>query len=107
MQLQGAMANLQSAGSSTDVSKSASSTTSLSEDIQGNFINSASNRESGPSLFHAIVRMIAVVEGGILDPNDPEYGFGVNDALYGILINKNHRLVYTRQYGLRMVDIIN
>lgn len=36
MQLQGAMANLQSAGSSTDVSKSASSTTSLSEDIQGN-----------------------------------------------------------------------
>jgi len=107
MQLHGAAQNLQSTGSSTDVAKSASSTTDLSEDNEGNFAHSASNRERGLSLFHAVVRMIATAEGGIVDPADPELGFGINDALYGILINKAHRLVYTRQYGLRLVDIID
>lgn len=105
MQVQGAT---QSAGSSADVSKSASSSTSLAEDVTDNLTSGPSTRESGAglSLFHAVVRMIATVEGGILDPADPEFGFGVNDALYGILINRTHRLVYTRQFGLRLVDII-
>jgi len=108
IQLQGALENLRSAGSSTDASKSASSTTSLTEDMMDVLASRTSNRESGagPSLFHAVIRMIAAAEGGILDPADPEFGFGVNDALYGILINKTHRLVYTRQFGLRLVDII-
>jgi len=107
MQLQGVAPDQQSTSSSTDVSQSVSSTTSLNDDNHGNCINNASYHESGQlSLFHAVVRMIAMVEGGILDPNDPEFGFAVNDALYGILINKTHRLVYTRQFGLRLVDFI-
>jgi len=97
------MPNQQLTGSSTDLSQSASSTTSLFED---NHIGNASNHESG-RLFHAIVRMIALIEGGIIKPDDPEYGFAVNDALYGILINKTHRLVYTRQFGLRLVEFID
>jgi len=94
----------------TDVSQSASSATSLSEDINlDNYISSASNHEppSRPQLFHAVVRMIALVEGGILEPSDPEFGFAVNDALYGILVNSTHRLVYTRQFGLRLVEFID
>jgi len=50
---------------------------------------------------------MALVEGGILDPDDPEFGFAVNDALYGVRINRTHRLVYTRQYGLRLIDFID
>lgn len=109
LQLQGVAANQQSTStiSSADVSQSASSATSVSEDHVGSHINNASNLESGrPSLFHAVVRMIALVEGGIIEPTDPELGFAVNDALYGILINKTHRLVYTRQFGLRLVQLL-
>jgi len=108
IQLQDVAENQQSTSSSTDVSQSASSATTLSDDNIGNYMSSASGHESGrPSLFHAIVRMIALVEGGIIEPDDPEHGFAANDALYGILINKTHRLVYTHQYGLRLVELIN
>ena len=102
------MQNLQSAGPSTDLLKSSSSTTSLSEDIHEYATDTSSNHEPGcgPSLFDAVVRMIATAEGGIIDPTDPEFSFGVNDALYGILINKTHRLVYTREFGLRLLDMI-
>ena len=95
----------QSTSSSNDVSQSASSATSLSED-NCSIINPPNHESGRPSLFHAIVRMMALVEGGILEPNDPEFGFAVNDALYGIAINKTHRLVYTRQYGLRLLEFI-
>ena len=102
------MENQQSMSSSTDVSQSTSSARSVSEDNVGSHINNATNLESGrPSLFHAVVRMIALVEGGIIAPTDPELGFAVNDALYGILINKTHRLVYTRQFGLRLVQLLD
>jgi len=107
MQPQGSTVK-QSTSSSTDVSQSTSSATSLSDDNAGSNNNSSAAVESGgPSLFHAVIRMIALVEGGIIDPNDPELGFAVNDALYGILINKTHRLVYTRQFGLRLVQLID
>ena len=110
MRLQGVKPNHQSTSSSADVSQSTSSVTSLSsqsDDNIGNYVNNASNQEtSRPSLFHAVVRMIAMAEGGIIDPNDPEFGFATNDALYGILINKTHRLVYTRPFGLRLVQLI-
>ena len=49
--------------------------------------------------------MIAVSEGDIISPSDPEFSVAVNDALYGILINTHSRLVYDDLVGLDLVDI--
>ena len=59
-----------------------------------------------PTLFHTIVSMMAVVEGGIISPSDPEFGPAVNDALYGIVINGTQRLVYDKEVGLDLVNIV-
>ena len=58
-----------------------------------------------PALFHAVVRMIALVEGGgLVDRDGPEFDIAVADANYGMLINDSRRLVYTRQYGLQLLE---
>jgi len=95
---------------SESITPTSSATSNLSEDSATGNNTCAQNHETssrGPALFHAVVRMMALVEGGIVEPADPEFGFAVNDAMYGIIINKTHRLVYTRQYGLRLLDFID
>jgi len=58
-----------------------------------------------PELFHAVLRMIAMVEGGgLIDRNGLEFDIAVADANYGMLINDSRRLVYTRQYGLQLLE---
>ena len=57
------------------------------------------------SLFHSTMSMIAVAEGGIIAPSEPEFDSAVNDALYGILINSTHRLVYDKDTGLDLVPV--
>ena len=56
------------------------------------------------SLFRAIINMIAVTEGGIVDKSHPEFPTATTDALYGIYVNRNSRLIYDRTYGLEFVD---
>lgn len=61
-----------------------------------------------PELFHAVIRMIALTEGGgMVDRNGPEFSIAVADANYGMQINGSHRLVYTRQFGLQLIDFID
>jgi hypothetical protein len=52
--------------------------------------------------------MIALVEGGgLVDRNGPEFGIAVADANYGMEINGSHRLVYTRKFGLQLIDFVD
>ncbi len=40
-----------------------------------------------------------------MDPSNPEFDATVNDALYGIQINGESRLVYDKDYGLDLVSL--
>jgi hypothetical protein len=78
---------------------------------QPTFVTSAIPRATPtsvrPELFHAVIRMIALVEGGgLVDRNGTEFGIAVADANYGMQINGSHRLVYTRQFGLQLIDFV-
>ena len=61
-------------------------------------------KQNAPTLFRAIINMMAVNEGGIIPVDHPEFDHAVNDALYGIRINNCCRLVYTIENGLNLVD---
>ena len=58
-------------------------------------------------LFHAIIDMMAVAEGGIIHSSDPEFNSAVSNALYGILINGDSRIIYDKVLGLDIVDLEN
>ena len=65
------------------------------------------SKESEPrqiSLLQAVVDMVAVAEG-LVTSDDPEFGFAANNALYGININNDKRLVYDKEEGLDLVDM--
>jgi hypothetical protein len=87
-------------------SVSGSSLSSTEDQSQVGDLGRPTGAPHRPSLFHSVVRMMALVEGGIIEHGDPEFGFAVNDALYGILLNKEYRIVYTQQYGLQVIDFI-
>ncbi len=62
-----------------------------------------------PTLFHTIVNMMAVPHSGIIPLSSRELETAASDALYGILINGNHRLIYSadpKDLGLELVDIV-
>ena len=58
-----------------------------------------------PTLFHTIINMVAMSEGGLLSSDHPEYTSACNDALYGILINKSHRMIYDKDYSLDLLPL--
>ena len=75
---------------------------------KSNVVNESEKAESAPrqmSLLRAIVDMVAVAEGGIVNPKDPEFTFSANNALYGININNESRLVYDKDNGLELVPM--
>ena len=58
-----------------------------------------------PTLFRAMMLMIAVHEGSVLASGDPAFSEAINDALYGIGINGNSRLVYDIHTGLEILSM--
>ena len=58
------------------------------------------------TLFHTIVNMIALLEGDIIHNSHPEFDEAVNNALYGIQISSDSRLVYDKNYGLDLVKFV-
>ena len=49
--------------------------------------------------------MVAVAEGGLISADDPEFPVAANNALYGININNDTRLVYDKDRGLELIPM--
>ena len=71
----------------------------------GNAVSPGASEPPPMTLFRAIINMIAVAEGGIMSPQDPDFQSATNDALYGINMNGNTRLIYNKETGLEFVPM--
>ena len=61
--------------------------------------------EASPQcLFYSLVDMMAMAEGGIISALDPQYSSAVNNALYGIQINGDARIIYDKVSGPEVID---
>lgn len=70
-----------------------------------NVLQNSTTPRNKPTLFHAIMNMIAIAERGIISKDDAEFGQAVTDSLYGMQINGDTQLVYDPLDGLEFVKL--
>lgn len=50
-------------------------------------------------IFHVMISMMALEEGGLIKPTDEDFDIAVKGKMYGIKLNDNRTLIYTKEYG--------
>ena len=54
--------------------------------------------------FNVLVEMVAVAEGGIVPIHDSSHATAINNALYGVPIAGQARIVYDKMTGFKIVN---